>query len=173
MTTKDLAWVAGFLEGEGSFGSYGCPRISAAQVQRQPLDVLKRLFGGGISKHSDRGPSRQASCQWHLNGARAVALMMTLYSWMSPRRREQIFAALSRWKALPTHPRVLRQIYGDILRTHCIHGHALSSDNIKRERKTNGSITRRCKVCYRAAMKRWYSQHGAEYQRRRRANSKG
>jgi len=45
--TLDIAWVAGFLEGEGNFHAdeLRSVSISASQVQRAPLERLQALFG--------------------------------------------------------------------------------------------------------------------------------
>ena len=57
---KDLYWAAGFLEGEGGFGMYGPKNawsVQAAQVQKEPLERLKSLFGGSITYESKRKPT--------------------------------------------------------------------------------------------------------------------
>lgn len=48
VSTLDICWVAGFLEGEGSFQNVRSPIVAVAQVQREPLERLQRLFGGKI-----------------------------------------------------------------------------------------------------------------------------
>lgn len=91
---KDLYWVAGFLEGEGTFGHNKLPnghygvRVVVGQVQREPLDRLARLLGGRIYWRGDR------IHQWVVTGGRARGVMLTLYPLMSPRRQTQIRAAL-------------------------------------------------------------------------------
>jgi len=94
-STKDLAWAAGFLEGEGHFGTKTgqkgnparYPRVGAAQVNREPLEKLQVLFGGAIRFRVNR----EHPCHyWELNGTRAIGVMMTLYGLLSGRRRTQI-----------------------------------------------------------------------------------
>lgn len=94
-TTVDLAWAAGFMEGEGSFmvnrkslGRNACARCSAAQKQREPLDKLQRLFGGGVK------PFKGSYFRWDVSGARARGVMLTLFTFLSTRRRGQVRAAL-------------------------------------------------------------------------------
>jgi hypothetical protein len=94
----DLHWAAGFLEGEGWFGGATSPlTITACQKQLEPLERLKRIFGGALylkrGKHFD-----YALNDWRVSGPRAAGLMMTLWPLMSPRRRGQIEAALAGWK---------------------------------------------------------------------------
>ena len=100
----ELGWVCGFLEGEGAFvaaasstGKYRYPGISAAQVQREPLDRLATLFGGVV--HFDPRPNRPKNQNpvhyWRVSGLRAVAIMKLVRPHLSPRRQSQIDTALS------------------------------------------------------------------------------
>lgn len=88
-TRSDLAWAAGFLEGEGSFVSANrsC-EVKAEQVNREPLDRLFSLFGGAIASRPARG-NRRAIYSWRASGARARGIAMTLWHFLSSRRRIQ------------------------------------------------------------------------------------
>lgn len=106
--TTDLAWAAGFLEGEGFFGNEsngGGFRIAARQNDRAPLDKLQRLFGGPICVVSQRSNklARQSSIfDWTVSGERARGVAFTLFTFLSPRRRKQVREALARtgkWRA--------------------------------------------------------------------------
>jgi hypothetical protein len=75
MVETDLAWAAGFLDGEGYFGlrkqtaAYFVPVIEAAQVAtREPLDKLALLFGGSVNRRS----GQRVAWTWKLAGAKAV-----------------------------------------------------------------------------------------------------
>jgi hypothetical protein len=95
-TATDLAWAAGFLEGEGYFGTESIKsRVSATQINTEPLQKLRDIFGGSISMNVRRLPKLPVSV-WQANGARARGITMTLYSFMSSRRRNQIRLALGR-----------------------------------------------------------------------------
>jgi len=110
-TTCDIYWAAGFLEGEGSFttstGSNRYPVSSAQvrQVQKEPLERLRWIFGGRISightKKTMVSPEngKAYNCQpihaWYTHQARARGIMMTVYSLMSPKRQEQIRKVLT------------------------------------------------------------------------------
>jgi len=88
----DWAWVAGFLEGEGSF----CPmsghdkraRVSANQKEIEPLERLLELFGGRIYRIVKNRPN--AIYVWMLRGERARVFLQTLLPMMCSRRRNQI-----------------------------------------------------------------------------------
>lgn len=123
MQTIDIAWAAGFLEGEGSFGRYSrgnsCLRIRASQVELEPLERLQKLFGGHINSLPVRHPNgRIEKCQpiseWFLSGHRAAALMMTIYKFMSPRRQNKIKELLDHWKQfLPRSSLGGHRLYGN------------------------------------------------------------
>lgn len=89
-TIKDVAWAAGFCEGEASFqyGTSGTSRVSLPQVNIEPLNKMLNLFGGAIYK-------RPTISVWHISGARARGFMMTIYSFMSDKRKKQIKSALN------------------------------------------------------------------------------
>ncbi len=97
ISMRELGWVAGFLEGEGCFPKSKSTGIVVQQVQREPLERLQRLFGGRVYElKRTRGNDIH---QWYLHGPTARGLMMTLYTLMSPRRKEQIAARLASWRA--------------------------------------------------------------------------
>lgn len=96
ITVKDIAWAAGFLEGEGSFSIHGLHRKSiagiateATQKQKEPLDKLQKLFGGTIFKIQ-----HGKFWRWNKGGAE---LMMTIYPIMSQERQEKIKKCLLAW----------------------------------------------------------------------------
>jgi hypothetical protein len=100
LTPVMLGWAAGFLEGEGSFpGGKECSpsTVSAVQKEAEPLKRLQHMFGGRVFWRPDGGT--YGAHVWYVNGPTARGLMMTLYSLMSPRRREQISESITKWRA--------------------------------------------------------------------------
>jgi len=99
-TVKRIGVLAGFLEGEGSFDrSGGSSRISAHQVNREPIDWLLDLFGGAAKRYHPKQSATHKSqpspvWNWYVSGSRARGVMMTIYSLMSAKRKEQIRRAL-------------------------------------------------------------------------------
>lgn len=83
-TTKDIAWLTGVFEGEGSFlyTRQGLPSLSIAQKDRWILDRIKALFGGSVGRYGDKH-------SWHIHGSRARGVIMTMYKFLSPHRQEQ------------------------------------------------------------------------------------
>lgn len=106
LQTKDIAWTAGFLEGEGCFTPPalsprmgGCS-ITVPQVEKEPLERLVSLYGGKLI-HKKNGGFGRTIWLWSLYGSNAIALAMTIYVAMSPKRQQAIELMISRWKAAP------------------------------------------------------------------------
>ena len=95
----DLAWAAGFLDGEGCFDfskGHGNFRIQCSQVVKRPLIKLKAVFGGRV--YGPYGPYRnnkQRYFQWNICGsvAEAAAKAMLPYYLV---KRAQVRAALKK-----------------------------------------------------------------------------
>jgi hypothetical protein len=112
LTTPDLHWAAGFLDGEGCFcfHSHKYLTISAKQKYLPSLEKLKRLFGGGISGYTRS--SKHSIYSWAISSTQAAAVMMTLYVLLSPYRREQIEKALGEWRNYKERYTRARRKYG-------------------------------------------------------------
>lgn len=97
ITVGDIGWIAGFLEGEGSF--LGGPargngaQVVANQLQREPLDRLATMLGGRVVCRK-KTKAKNYIHEWRVSSNRARGIMLTVYSLMSPRRKAQIRRAL-------------------------------------------------------------------------------
>jgi hypothetical protein len=152
ITSQEIHWAAGFLDGEGYFQNPAvrrCPRISAAQKQAWPLLKLKAMFGGSIYYRvtDGRRPERRYFI-WERTGRRAIAVMMTVYCLMSPRRQERIRAIIEDWKGRAYHNigRYNRE------KTHCKRGHEFTPENTYAK---DGKY-RQCRTCQRMNALKWY-----------------
>jgi len=106
MTDNEVYYIAGLLEGEGSF--YACkggrydsisPRIQMASKDREVVEKISLLTGRRVY-----GPYRQRTCDmytWFVTGLKAVELMMLVKPLMSLRRQAQIEAAISDSNTVP------------------------------------------------------------------------
>lgn len=96
---RSIAWVAGLLEGEGTFANIGgYPTISASLCDRDVLERAAAIIG--ITTVSPKSVTRNADHGWtpafqiSLTGARAADWMRTLRSSMGARRSHEIDIAL-------------------------------------------------------------------------------
>jgi hypothetical protein len=99
----ELCWLAGWLEGEGSFlapppSDPRRPRISAQSKDKDVVAEASRLCGVTPSRHNpERARLRGWSPTWRLllRGTRAVLLMQSLNPLLGIRRQRQVESALS------------------------------------------------------------------------------
>ncbi len=85
----DIAWAAGFIDGEGCLQIRDCgtqdyyARIAATQLDKRPLVVLQQLFGGGIYNQN------AGASQWELDGARkCLPVLMKIQPFLRVKDRE-------------------------------------------------------------------------------------
>lgn len=104
-------WLAGLLEGEGSFikgppSSPRCPIVRLPMTDQDVVERAARLFCKGVG-HWDRKAERPRKRVYitSIKGAAAAWLMAILYPVMSSRRRAQIDRALS-----AHHPERIRAV---------------------------------------------------------------
>ncbi len=94
-TNMDIAWAAGIYEGEGSVAipkhSPDSIQVHVGQKEEWLTYRLRNLFGGSVCH---RTMNDQPFFEWQVSGARARGFLMTIYIFMSPRRQDQIGAAL-------------------------------------------------------------------------------
>ena len=92
----EIGWIAGFLEGEGSFRLYehGGVEIKATQVEYDPIRRLIEMLGGNYYLY-ERSP--RAINIWTVKGIMAVRVMKAIEPMMSGKRREEIERCLRGW----------------------------------------------------------------------------
>ncbi len=97
---RAIAWLAGLLEGEGSFmTSVGYPEISVTMCDRDVLERAANVMG--IPKVSPRDVARNEERGWSaafeidVSGSRAAEWMRRLRPWMGHRRTAAIDRALA------------------------------------------------------------------------------
>ena len=144
ITSIEIGWVAGFLEGEGCFRSEGSagktPRIDATQVEYSPIARLIDLFGGHSWLEERQKPFHQPAYKWYLRGPMSIQVMMTIYPLMSPKRKKEIERCIKNW----------RDAKGRSLppRTTCNNGHDLRAVPVIQLRREGGKGIRKwCGRC--------------------------
>lgn len=102
----DIAWLAGLLEGEGSFHistKRGKPSSLLVVVQMTDGDIIERvaqLFNRPMhGPYKRRNPSYKPFYSTSISASSAASWMMTLYPFLGQRRREKIKELLHFWRA--------------------------------------------------------------------------
>ena len=96
ITIKDIAWLAGILEGEGHFGSTNSGNSPGIWVGMTDLDIIEKIRSiidpsRSISISKDRRKETYKDMyRLNFSGQRAIGWMMTIYPLMSVRRKESI-----------------------------------------------------------------------------------
>lgn len=107
---KEIAWLSGLLEGEGSFiqSPNGYPKITIAMTDRDVIERAAKLFGtrcrGPYEARTPRGERAKPTYRCESAGNRAMSWMMTLWPLLGERRREKIIEISREWRKLPPRP---------------------------------------------------------------------
>jgi hypothetical protein len=91
----ELAWAAGFFDGEGS--SYTIKQkyvqLSVSQQDRRPLDRFAKAVGTGNVRGPYTGKARPKPLYfWTSAGTRATFVMTQLWPFLSDPKKEQFLA---------------------------------------------------------------------------------
>jgi hypothetical protein len=98
----EIAWAAGFYEGEGSVSACGGHKLilSVSQAGDEPLRKFKSAIGLGAISGPYMGKSRfqrQPIYRFQANGENVLACLQMMWPMLSKRRQEQALRALCRW----------------------------------------------------------------------------
>lgn len=155
----ELAWAAGFFDGEGSF-STNKGYITAHVTQADDLPILKR-FHRAVGIGRIYGPyQRQARwkpfAKWQAIATHEVDELFRLLSpYLSPVKKRQYRTV----KAKARRPAFARPNY--VPPTHCSRGHKFTKENTGSHLRANGKTNRYCKKCHHEACKRRYRRSKA------------
>lgn len=98
-SVHDIVFAAGYYEGEGWCQMTGTSEAaSIGQKDREKLEWLKERFGGSIGKVKQ--PHGNEFYAWHVYGSNARGFLMTIFSLLSRRRKDQIKNVLSAGKTI-------------------------------------------------------------------------
>jgi len=100
---EDIYWVAGILEGEGCFNYYNAPRIFLKMTDYDVVDRVSQIMKARTTIKKQDKNGWKTCYILAINSHVAVGWMMTLYSLMSARRKEQIRDVLSSWRNAESH----------------------------------------------------------------------
>jgi hypothetical protein len=93
----DAAWAAGFIDGEGTISvrriwTKKLNRyvyqlyLRAAQVEREPLEKIQRIFGGKIWSHQPRGVNDAPFFDWSLTSEKAGLAIRVMLPYLTIKR---------------------------------------------------------------------------------------
>jgi len=97
----DFAWAAGFFDGEGSVSvrknwnkllnrhAYQL-YVKAAQVEREPLEKMQRLFGGAIGIVKPHGPNDSPAFDWAVTGPTADLALKLMLPYLTLKRERAL-----------------------------------------------------------------------------------
>ena len=103
ITTNQIYWIAGLLEGEGCFGlSYDnkYPNIKVGMVDLDTIEKARDIMCKSAKIiHEKRKQEWKDYFKFGIHGTKAIEWMMTLYPLMSNRRKNKIKQCLVGWKS--------------------------------------------------------------------------
>jgi len=115
ISDTELAWLAGLLEGEGSFLMCRCrvggkvyryPKIVVGMTDRDVVERAGRLLGNNKTYPMPKQPRRKQAWRVAVTGWKAAELMRSMRPWLGERRREAVDAVLAEYDAQePTQAR--------------------------------------------------------------------
>lgn len=115
MDREQLAWAAGFFDGEGHIGITGTKNkhlhIQVCQTEEGPLERLKAVLGVGkiYGPYNATGLARRPYKQYHIDTFERVQHAICLmWPWLSRPKREQAKAAFSAYREYLARPYVPR-----------------------------------------------------------------
>lgn len=120
MTEVELAWLAGLLEGEGSFlkgppSSTNRPRIAVEMTDEDVIRRAAQLVGVGYVGSSKRDPKWKPTFRITVRGRSSVSLMKLLRPLMGARRQQQIDIAIASYTDLRPGDNTRKLLAQDVL----------------------------------------------------------
>jgi hypothetical protein len=103
MTIKDIAWIAGLLEGEGYFHiNKFSPSIDLGMTDFDIVARAAKVLGAKPPKvyYYKKAEQKHWKPHWKtsIHSALAVGWMMTIYSFLGERRQQRVREVIETWK---------------------------------------------------------------------------
>ena len=105
LSTQDIAWAAGVYEGEGTcYAPTSKCRTQTVSVTQKDSWLpyhLQELFGGWVYHYTYKATETQPARDYFYRkctGPTAREFLMTIFKFLSPRRKEQVKKALGERK---------------------------------------------------------------------------
>jgi|SRR6185369_2741093 len=97
ITVKEIAWVAGIIEGEGCIRFNGTPKITIKMCDKDIIERLAKIFGKPVYSHLSNNKIYSSQYAVYVTSVSAVEWMFTVYSFLGIRKRKQVDDAIRRW----------------------------------------------------------------------------
>lgn len=89
LTSEALAYFAGFIDGEGSFGYYTTPRLAITNTYLPVLKELQAAFGGTWAMRGNRSPEVHRTCYaWTVSGGTALKAIEALLPYLREKQAQ-------------------------------------------------------------------------------------
>lgn len=90
-----IAWLAGILEGEGTFGHYSSTRIKVQMGDKDIIERVAKLWGVEVKTRPDKRPKHNVMYEASIYGPAAIEWMKKVYLLMGIRRKAKIMEILA------------------------------------------------------------------------------
>lgn len=160
LSSLDIAWCGGFMSADGCFswnggsrGKGGSPMVSVSQVRQETVKKFADIFGVSVRRNDHKSAKGGEVWVSQIYGPKAIGVMLTLYTYLSTPKREDVDRVVSKWINMPSRGAV------NANKTHCKHGHEYTEENTY-HKKSGG---RECRTCQK--------EYSRRYEQRKKLNS--
>jgi hypothetical protein len=108
MDDKEMvAWLAGILEGEGSFcwrgrkTAYGIPYIRVGMADKDIVERISDIIGGNVHPEKPRKLHYKIQYRLSISGKPAIIIMKLILPHMGERRSKKIRELIQKWEVRP------------------------------------------------------------------------
>lgn len=171
LDTHELAWAAGFFDGEGSIGcipyeGYATLQIAVVQNDRRPLERFLTVVGVGAIYERPPDKHRTNLCHAWQTGKfeETQAVVAMLWPFLSQPKRDQAHRAMTAMRAyfeskdligLDPAARQLRMSQAVRRPLTCMHGHPWTPESTAWRNTKDKGRQRTCRICKNIRGRAW------------------
>lgn len=159
MNKMEIAWLAGILEGEGTFdvmeGKY--IRITCGMTDKDIIERVQKIVNAGSVKTYTKSLPRKPLHVWTLCSQREVLdVLCAITPLMGERRRAKILEQAN--VAINTNRETKKRILAKVERVHCFNGHVF--EDVGFFMRGNSKVCRQCK---RDSITKWRTNKAIDF----------
>ena len=92
---KELAYIAGFLDGEGCVrvatqGNYPHMEVTITNTAEEPLKFIEKIFGGGICKIDSKCIEHKDIYKWYIYGKHLTTMLEALLPYLIVKKKQAL-----------------------------------------------------------------------------------